>query len=163
MITLALHEAAHAVVWTCLNIPVRSVSISPLPGSPARCRTLEKMGAVEPQRWVAGLLASRHGVRLYSVTVDACDADDRAKAHAIAGALFAPDKAQAWLAACEAVACAQVHIHARWIHAVADALLRRRSLSGEEVLGLRPRAADLKSSLPTPRDGSMKRRLECTL
>lgn len=145
MISLAIHEAAHAVVFTSLGIRVRSVSITPLRGEgPGRCRPEQRMASIEFLPLTIALLAGAVAVHhLYSSTADPADADDRRLARIIADLMWSKDARQAarWLQDCEILARARVVRHSEWIRRVADELLRRRSLSGEEVERLNPRDA----------------------
>jgi hypothetical protein len=149
-LTMAYHEAGHATTWIAVDVPVSSLSITPLPGSgPARCRPLQPMGLIQECPFVVGLLGSTHAVRLHSATADPLDLLDRWIAGVIAEIRLKDAQQSArWLERCDALAAALVSLNATWIHRVADALLRRRSLSGEEVLGLRQlRARDESNAL----------------
>lgn len=142
MIDVAYHEAGHAVAWLAVGVAVKSVSITPLPEGAARCRLSESMGSIKSLPLVVGLFASTHAVRLYSATTNAFDQEDRWMARVVADGEFKNAQESArWLEHCDILARARVSLNAAWIHAVADALLRRRSLSGEEVEHLKPRDA----------------------
>jgi hypothetical protein len=139
----AYHEAGHAVVSVSYKMHVDSVSIRgwDIPGS-------ERLGHVELEAPACRDAIFAHLVVLFAGSAGECHfgvgdgtsgAQDAQKAYQLTGQLgWDEEERLAFLGFARAQARHLVRQHGAWVRAVADALLTYESLSGADVLQLRP-------------------------
>jgi hypothetical protein len=146
--SVAYHEAGHAVIALALDLDLRGVSVIQQSHSSGQTKLAKKLGAYAPWRLAiyihAGPEAQRH------FTGREPDAAQVATdMHTVTELLDLTRKAsgpsvQDLTARYRAMAYAMIISHEGWIRAVAAALMQRKALSGDEVLGLQPGLAEMR-------------------